>query len=1672
MFSSISKTTPQTRVSTSFTATGAMVIKPVSPFVITINGNTPPNPNSVSVVRGDVVSAAVTAPAEFTWHEFYYYTIDSVPQSFAVVNRSLYTIRVREEDAIKRWYLYFPTEYTLTYQSSSGANTALTLGNNFDNIPSQVHVVLDPLTNSVFLFSRTGSQLSKVQLPSAPIDYVKIPSKNSIVVLAHGGETYEIFVDSTSRGLAPLIARRDYSEFTSELGFVSRSPGEDLITYLRRLRNRKTIPAATCLSFDGTYVYAGGNGSVWVVDPSIGFELLHDFAIDEYVLNIAPLPNNLGALIVTQSQKVYTVDLGGSFSLIHQGIALCQPALFNGKIYIPEGQIGKLLVFDPITATIESEIVLPEFSPTYTTVVGGKMYVCGRDTERVLIFDANLNITERVFPELVTLVSVVDNTFIASHWMKTYRTLYSDDLFRIVGVGFPKRYGPVSHIGTNVSEIKTLGNGEVYAYTPKDSWLWLNGQRTYSNGTRGTMLVSGDLISLNYSARVEGASRTNCVVGDTAYDYDIEAFTQTYYPRNIDLGIENPQKNNIHTRSITLPTYFTPCRMSIEYGAIKVNDAYYYGDALVTAGDRVEVEIQTNGNSALPIFTIGARQFVIPVSTKPGVSAAITVATADLVPGSRVVNEITFGPESSLYDYIIPGYYDITVKKNNVDITGNYYQQFGSGDKLIVEFNSSLKKYDVKDVYIIGPTSYHFVALNIVDNRIAYLDYGNLQYPYTRQFDQYKLGDEVVSTGPAYGNVVIYSTPEIQYFTANLTVAGLASNVTGNISLIGGESFFVHNGNLITSLDPIEVRLNDQLALARNVLNYFESPIKITQHLSTEDEDGLVDIVVGAWGVINQTIVAPAKSATQFEFYVDPNTGAVDTPNVSTQTDIILDLIRPAIRSARASAGTQVIESIVDSVVPSLVIDQPNALIDLTNSAQSQIKVDNSVGVPGGASVAVFDKTSSVDSESPTVAKLRHSQRTVNLKSTGLLRDTAVPVTSSSVQQDKATSIADLAAHPVYSSSKTVLPQSYKLVFNKMSDTVIDGSVVTQNKQPSGASGNYDMQRLVLQIRAIPTKNYDLLRSLLFVVDGSKTEFSGNAQISAGAASPPVRVASAGIVPLDQMRTSFSRITSFEGQVRSMFDESTERFSDQIKAVQLIQKELVPDKNLFVMTTRSEIVGIPDGVQKLGMPSSASEILPFLLDRSPKRIIPIATWQRYISNSEINHAMPPAVSSPEAIEGARTLSLRSSINYIDGETTDANVPLMQYADWGRGIVDKSTANDFSGNRTGTNLVINSYTFNKSLFFTSGVQNTLADTDPTKISVSYTASKISPLTTSGSYTYNEITPLVITRGYSYSETPFSSTQGSYTYSETPFLSTQGSYTHSEIESLKNLINFPTTELPWTNVKDSYAKSEIPPEALSRKYMVASQPFKVFALGVGDTVPMDLEKNVVQSKSIDMDFAPAERNFAPAIVLPVQLITDVSRVPLGAVAAERNAVSVDYRFVRDSTAPPAPVLMQFAGQEHMYRMDLIQFAGQEHMYQLELMQYVQAESGSLTMADILWKIQDHSALNFVSYAVSIDFDRSSTLIKMDWIRNIPEYYNQSLAPDPEFDNGYVWEHDISVEYGAFATEADAVFAARNYTEFRPFMIMDTDLWSYRVMLDTGLVCNLPRGRYPVAWLIRGG
>ena len=825
MFPSISRAYPDTEVTTSFIADRAMTIVVQSAFSLRVNSMY--QGNTINVYQGDLVEAVLTSPIDYYLHQFYHYTLDGVPQYFAVVCRGLYSLSVKSGYRDKRWYDFTPTEHRLTFSDINNVGSSVDLGiTKVGKINlSSNHIVMEPSRSSLYFYNTTGALINRILLSNPPKDYQILADKDLLVVLTNNGNFCIVTTDSK----VSIVA--NYS--------------------------------VNCMIYDGSrYLWLAGNDQLVILDTNNNYSVVSTYTLQtECALNITLILSNTAALIVTKTNKLIKITSSGVYSQVYQGVALGQPANFGLYVYIPEGQTERLFIYNPATNAFRPRpLSTQDFSPKFAVVKDDKMYVGGNDSHEIWVFDQYLLYTTIEFPDKVAWVSVVSGTVIASHWLTEQSFLTAPDLARIGRVTFNKKRGPVTHIGSGVSQVHTLGYNVVTAYTSGDILLWVNGIKTASNGVRGTDLVDLDYFNLSYKALVPGRSQVACVVGDSAYDYEIEAFTETYSPRFIDFPVGRPS-GGVYRFQITMPNKMTPCTMAIEYGTLLLNGAPYNGGTTVSAYNYIDIEIPvgnsiTTGSGTAPIFTLGARQFAVPIS-QSGASPLYVDSADNLAPGTPVTQSLTVSAESSLYDFIIPNYYNVVVKKNGIVISGNYYQQFGANDVLEVSYSSSVKRYDTEVVYILGATSYRFMAQNIVATLIGYLNFSPIADLYTRYIPKQLTDFGLVEIDPDTSSLTL--TPATTH-SSNLQATSDTLTLTGTVGqqldlkLIGGDVYFLIDGNLVTTdTGNITAYVGNTIAIARNVYSYFDSNVTVIQTFTDTDGD-TIDFAVGNWPIVNKVV--------------------------------------------------------------------------------------------------------------------------------------------------------------------------------------------------------------------------------------------------------------------------------------------------------------------------------------------------------------------------------------------------------------------------------------------------------------------------------------------------------------------------------------------------------------------------------------------------------------------------------------------------------------------------------------------------------------------------------------------------------------------------------------------------------------------------------------------------
>jgi len=914
MFPSISRALPNTQVTTSFRATTSLVlVLPVqdangNPFNVTINngavqtGQVPGGSNTtwtVSAAAGDLVTAIVTSPFNNLEHAFFEYTADGVYQNFAVVCKSLSTIKVIPADARKRWYDYsYTTSPAYSLRQSNGVITTPVIYTGKGPITINSHVVMNPVTKSVYFYdSGTGIQISVIAFPSPPIDYQVLTAYNKIIVLTQAGSWYEVDMASV---VTPLPA----------LDSTARCLGYSDVT---------------------STMWIGGATVCWVYTPGPagGMQSIGTCAVTEQIVGIAPLPNlATSAIAVSANSNAYILDtVTGSSPLSPiPSTAIGQPIAFGNYVYIPDGNNSQLLAYNYNTAMFDLAVPTTDYSPKYTLVRNNNLYITSNDSPDVLVFDSGMNMTKLIFRDIVTLVSVSGSTAVASHFLNSRKTTSSPSFTRIVDVTFDNRSGPITHIGSNSVKIITVGYQIVTGYTAGSTVLWVSGVKTDSAGVRGYEIIDGSTVNISYRVTSPGTSQVAAVIGDSAFDYQVTAFVEAYYPRYIDFLIGD-SNNPSYTQTITMPNKMTPATMAIEYGDLKLNGIAYNGSTKVVANDVITITITLGnpygyGKGMLPIFSLGARQFAIPISADPVPVVTTVISDNNLSPNTALSKTQTITGNVSLYDFILPDYYNVKIFKrmtsysipgvppivSNVDVSSNYYQPFGSGDILVVDYNSSVKLYDTEVVYILGPINYKFTANNRLPFLINYLDYGTLSNPYTRDFEPLRsgFGNSIMGASGAitYVPETAHAT-DMQVVTANVKIVGYITTL-GNavLTLSGGDAKFIVNGdsvigstvsiaNPIGNTDVITnavvVYNGDQVAIGRNVQSYFDGNITVKQNL-LDIEGDFVSIEIGKWRIVNQTVTTVVFQTQETSAVIGRSTQISSNDDTVCSLDYTLDM--------------------------------------------------------------------------------------------------------------------------------------------------------------------------------------------------------------------------------------------------------------------------------------------------------------------------------------------------------------------------------------------------------------------------------------------------------------------------------------------------------------------------------------------------------------------------------------------------------------------------------------------------------------------------------------------------------------------------------------------------------------------------------------------------------------
>lgn len=522
MFSSISECQPNTAVSTSFTVTNQQILTVDANVTISVN-DVVANANVITVQTGDVITATVTTPSGFLDFQIHEYALDSVKQYFAVVNKNDYRPTVKPSDVGKRWFNYAPAEFRVSfYASIDPFQRPLGSGRRFIDI-ANTHIALDHINAAVCFYSTGQELISRVNLPSGPIEYQKITYYDSslgtdvteALILCADKKLYRIRFDNRytdSEEYKPTVIP---VEVADNLWFEQDLPtGESFIESRRNAFLSKLKPPTTALDVTTNKIWIAGYDAVYILNRN--FQQTNKIDLpDEKIINIAALNND--AIAVTRDGKVLYISSQGTYTLLLQTSALGSPCSINSglAVAVPDPDNQRLLIFTDNSGSYTTWLT-EDFAPAYARVFDNKLWVTGYDSNRILEFNNDGTYSSYYFSDKVTVVSVLPGSILAMHYLQDFVTLDLTGIRKIIPVKFSSKQGPLGHIGSEPVRIKMLGEENIPIYTSPGLTAWVN-------GIVGEPAKTGDYIGVSYRAEYNGKFTGVAVVGDRAYDYSVIA---------------------------------------------------------------------------------------------------------------------------------------------------------------------------------------------------------------------------------------------------------------------------------------------------------------------------------------------------------------------------------------------------------------------------------------------------------------------------------------------------------------------------------------------------------------------------------------------------------------------------------------------------------------------------------------------------------------------------------------------------------------------------------------------------------------------------------------------------------------------------------------------------------------------------------------------------------------------------------------------------------------------------------------------------------------------------------------------------------------------------------------------------------------------------------------------
>ena len=651
MISSVSGCVPNSRIRVSFVSSKNQLFD-ITTDVLVYVGIALKVTRPINLLQDDQVEIEIDTPPGYLGYQFYEYILDDEQNAFAVVNRNDYRPTVKPNDAPRKWFNYFPRDIRTSFYETSGTTLSRPLGRGRNFVDIDVtHVVLDHTKEQIHFFSPNRELVTSVQLPSGPVEY-----KKSTYVDNDGNTRVEVFVICNDKRLYRVRFDNQFSESSEFFPTITFIRSLELIwyeadlptgeSYLDNRRNSlrsKVNPPMTALEVIGNVIWVGGYDTVYILNKN--FQTLTTIRIGtESIVSIACLDQNT-AYAVTRTGKIYQVLATGTYNMFYDAERpLGVPATFEvpGQapfILVPDPNYQRLLkIVGPVAPVIAESWFTPDHAPAYARVFDGELFVTSHDSNEVLRYtDKNTRYIYE-FSDKVTIVSWVqdktNHTLLAIHYLEDYVTLELTGIEKIIPINLGSLKGPLTQIGSKPVKLIMLGQEGILPHAGPGITCWVNGIKDEPAST-------GDNFGISYKASGAGFVKTAFVIGDRAYDIDIEVVGDDSYLRSFNTGAV--AVNEISTLA-NVATISTPTVGNIQTGTTSLNlglNLNFFGNLYT------QINVSTNGYVS---FGTNIRTGV--TTTVGGLDVdALYIEPKDLYQGLAINNtnptNITFPPLQS-----------------------------------------------------------------------------------------------------------------------------------------------------------------------------------------------------------------------------------------------------------------------------------------------------------------------------------------------------------------------------------------------------------------------------------------------------------------------------------------------------------------------------------------------------------------------------------------------------------------------------------------------------------------------------------------------------------------------------------------------------------------------------------------------------------------------------------------------------------------------------------------------------------------------------------------------------------------------------------------------------------------------------------------------------------------